>query len=173
MEKIQTSVTKEELEKAVQENIVPILTHPHASLETVCEPVNFEKDNRDSLQKICEDLDRALQGTTYGQRLGLAAPQIGVNKRLFIAFGLVFINPEMRTTKVPQMITSIEGCYSCPGKQYDVEKVKYFWATWYNIDGEKREAKLKGLEAVVFQHELNHLNGLCCPDIGKEIINNK
>lgn len=180
MDKIQTTLKKEDIEAIIKEDgeidtVIPkdipvILTYPHASLETVCEPVDFKKDSREDLQKICENLNLALQMTLYGQKLGLAAPQIGVNKRLFIAFGIVFINPEIKTTKVPQMITSDEGCYSCPGKLYRVTKVKYFWATWYNIDGQKHEAKLKGLEAVVFMHELNHLNGLCCADIGTEVV---
>lgn len=170
MSKIKTSLTKEDIEEIQNKDIPKILIYPDPALETVCDAVDFEKDSREYLQKVCEDLDLALQNTKYGQKLGLAAPQIGVNKRMFIAFGLVFINPEMRTTKVPQMIRSDEGCYSVPDKLYRVEKVKYFWATWYNIDGEKREAKLKGLEAVVFQHELNHLNGLCCADVGTEVI---
>lgn len=148
---------------------IKILEHPNKILSTPCEPVDFEKDTKEKLQGICEDMDVMLQSTTHGERLGLAAPQIGVNKRLFIMFGLVVINPEWRPMRY-QIVMMNEGCYSCPGKVYRVQRFKYGWASWYNIDGERHEVKLKGMEAIVFQHEFDHINGKCCPDVGTEIV---
>lgn len=157
---------EEELATVIPQKIPLILAHPQAVLKKVAKPVDFKKEKKEDLQRICEDLNLALQMVTYGQKLGLAAPQIGVSKRIFIMFGLVIINPEWRTTKVPQTVSMNEGCYSCPSQVYKTQRVKYGWASWYNIDGIRHEVKLKGLEAIVFQHEMQHLDGKCLPDIG-------
>lgn len=115
----------------------------------------------------------ALINTAYGQRLGIAAPQIGINKRICIVRGVVMVNPEWTPVKGFALEDILEGCYSVPQRQFTVPRVKYGWAKWYSIDGVYREYRIKGLEAIVFQHELDHLDGKCCIDVGKEMFNAK
>lgn len=82
--------------------------------------------------------------------------------------GKVYINPEWTPTRAPKE-TIIEGCYSVGhDKTYKVPRSKYGWAKYQTIDGEWREnEKIRGIDAVVFQHELDHLDGKCCCDTGE------
>lgn len=110
----------------------------------------------------------ALQKTSYGDKLGIAAPQIGVNLRVIIVRGNVMFNPEWQPSRAPAN-TVTEGCYSVPEKTFKVQRAQYGWAKWTNIDGKPFEDKVSGLPAIVFQHEMSHLNGECLPDYGTEV----
>lgn len=145
-----------------------ILQHPDPVLAKVAEPWDFEKDSHEELIAIVRKLGAALRGVNYGDRLGMAAPQIGISKRVMVCQGAVCVNPTWQPPSHPVTEDGIEGCYSVPGKLYSTKRDKYGWATWYSVDGEKREFKLKGKDALVFQHELDHLDGKCCVDIGVE-----
>lgn len=101
-------------------------------------------------------------------RLGITAPQVGINKRFFIMMGKAMVNPEWKETKAPKNEV-IEGCYSVGKERYKVMRAPYGWAKWQDSNGNWHEEKLKGLEAIVFQHELDHLNGLCCIDTGEKV----
>lgn len=148
--------------------VLPILIHPDGRLKRIAEPVDFNKTTREDRIAIVRKLGAALNKQTYGDRLGIAAPQIGINLRVIVVRGNVMFNPEWRPSKAPlNQIT--EGCYSSPRKLFKVPRSPYGWAKWMNIDGEIFEDKLNGLPAIVFQHEIDHLNGMCCPDIGEEI----
>lgn len=82
--------------------------------------------------------------------LGLAAPQVGINARVFVVeWGEVFINPRIMS-RGPECQTR-EGCLSFPGEQGIMRRSS--WITLY--DGRH----YKGLQAVIIQHELDHLNG--------------
>lgn len=143
-----------------------ILMHPHPTLLKVAEDWDARED-KEELMKIVRQLGAALRGVTHGDRLGMAAPQIGISKRIFVCQGAVCINPSFHPPKVGEMIEVLEGCYSIPEKQiYKTKRHKYGWAKWWSVDGKFREFKLKGLDAIVFQHELDHLDGKCCCDIG-------
>jgi peptide deformylase len=107
-----------------------------------------------------------LSSQKWGAKLGIAAPQVGINKRVIISLGRVMINPEWQPSKAPPE-TITEGCYSVGKKTFRVSRAKYGWAKWQTINGEWREEKIKGLPAVVFQHELDHLDGKCCIDTGE------
>ncbi len=99
--------------------------------------------------------------------VGLAAPQVGVTKRLFIvncefeekgADGeLVLINPEIlekRNLKIMQ-----EGCLSFPGIFAEVERADWVRIRYQDLEGEWHEEVAEGLQAQAFQHELDHLEG--------------
>lgn len=145
-----------------------VLIHPNRKLKRIAKEVDFTKTSKDKLVKILRKMHGTLISQKYGQRLGLAAPQIGINKRIIIVRGVVLINPEFIPTKAPKN-DIIEGCYSVPNKVYKVSRAKYGWCRWYSIDGELREYRVKGLEAIVLQHEIDHLDGKCCVDIGEEV----
>lgn len=95
--------------------------------------------------------------------IGLAAPQVNVGKRLFIMGNqdklIVCINPEI--LEGTGNVKDIEGCLSFPKlwlrvNRYETIKVKY-----QNITGEYIEQTLSGLAARVYQHESEHLDGIC------------
>lgn len=149
-----------------------ILVHPDKRLKRIAEPVDFNKTTYEERLDIVRKMNSALGGTKYGQRLGFAAPQIGINKRVIIVRGNVMFNPEWKPSRAPNN-TITEGCYSVPGRNFLVQRASYGWAKWTDISGRPMEDKLRELPAIVFQHELDHLDGKCCVDVGEEIKNTK
>lgn len=131
-------------------------------LEQVCEPVtNF---NTPELNKLVADMF----DTMYANKgVGLAAPQIGINKRLTvidISAGedkeqqMVFINPEIVSREGVQI--GEEGCLSIPGFREDVTRAKKALVRAQNTKGEFFETEAEDLLARAAQHELDHLNGV-------------
>lgn len=93
--------------------------------------------------------------------VGLAAPQVGILKRLFVIDvgngPIVFINPEILETKDSQ--TGEEGCLSVPGVYEEVTRANYVKAKALNEKGEEFEIEGKELLARAILHEYDHLNG--------------
>lgn len=150
---------------AVRNKPPKILAYPDERLKRVSAEVDFSKETKEELTEIVRQMGLALRSVGWGQRLGIAAPQIGINKRIMVVQGAVMINPTWTPSKAPGE-DMIEGCYSVPGKLYRVPRAKYGWAKWRSIEGQEREFKLNGKDAIIFQHELDHLDGKCCPDVG-------
>lgn len=144
-----------------------VLIHPDPRLKRIAKPVDFNEVNLEKRTAIVRKMGATLASQTYGMRLGLAAPQIGISLRVMIVRGNVMFNPEWTPSKAPTE-TSTEACYSVPKKMFKVERAPYGWAKWTNIDGRPMEDKLKGLPAIIFQHEYEHLQGKCCIDTGIE-----
>lgn len=95
--------------------------------------------------------------------VGLAAPQVGVLERIFVyalddTVGAI-INPELMV-RSKETETDIEGCLSLPGLQYPVERPVSVTIRGVDESGETVEIDADGLLAVVFQHELDHLDGV-------------
>lgn len=149
-----------------------ILIHPDPLLKRIAEPVDFRKTTLAERSAIVRKLGATLAKQGWGDRLGIAAPQIGINLRIMIVRGNVMFNPEWIPTKAPPDYIT-EGCYSTPGKLFKVPRAPYGWAKWMNIDGRPMTGKLTGLPAIVFQHEIFHLEGKCLPDYGEEIKTNE
>ncbi len=103
--------------------------------------------------------------------MGLAAPQVGVMKRLFIMWNsnsstqYVCINPRViklgKKTEVKN-----EGCLSYPDQKVLVERPTEIRVTYQNLRGTKVTKKLTGIMARCFLHELDHLNGVVMGDVG-------
>lgn len=151
-----------------RESAMSIVQHPDPVLSRVCDHIDFEKMDLAERTKLSTKLCSTLLEQTKGDRLGLAAPQIGISLRAFVFNGKVAFNPEWVPVKFGTM-TVREGCYSAPGATYLVERANYGWGKWYDQYGDYHEKKLTGIEAIVFQHELDHLNGKCLPDIGRKL----
>jgi len=149
---------------------MPFLQHPHKILSRIADPVDFEKESPDELSAIVRKMGASLSNASYGGKLGLAAPQIGISKRICIVQGAVMFNPEWTPSKAP-LNEGMEGCYSVPHRLFKVKRAPYGWAKWKSIDGVQREFKFSGVRAIIFQHELDHLNGKCCVDVGEEVFN--
>ena len=147
-----------------------IRVYPDPTLKEIASAWDFSKDSKADLIAIVRKLGAALRGVNYGDRLGMAAPQIGISKRVFVCQGAVCVNPSWQAPKVGEKVETFEGCYSVPGKVFKTKRDKYGWASWTSVEGEQREFKLKGINALVFQHELDHLDGKCCCDIGEEYV---
>lgn len=101
--------------------------------------------------------------------VGLAAPQVGINKRVFILFDgkeyAIFINP--RIVEIgPMEATEIEGCLSIPGKQYRVTRPT---SVMVKDAVRTKPFELTGWTARAWLHELDHLNGKLISDIGEEV----
>jgi peptide deformylase len=99
--------------------------------------------------------------------VGLAAPQVGVAKRLLVMdcagrdeppAKVVLINPEILVTEGKQL--GDEGCLSFPGVYFQVERPKRVVARAQNLEGEWFEIDAMDLPARCILHENDHLNGI-------------
>lgn len=109
--------------------------------------------------------------------IGLAAPQIGRNIRLFIVQleendGMVFINPEIIRTSDEQCSME-EGCLSIPKVYEKVIRPKDVTLQYMDINGRKQLIQATGLLARVIQHEYDHLNGVLFVDRLEEELKEK
>ena len=111
--------------------------------------------------------------------VGLAAPQVGVLRRIFIVdFGeegnhdfRLFINPEIQKMKGSNH-DYLEGCLSFPGRSFDVGRPNSVKVTAQDINGDFFEMTAEGFMARAIMHENDHLNGIVLPISGEEILEN-
>ena len=123
--------------------------------------------------KLAQEIILALKATMRDKGLrSLTAPQIGYNRRIVcLRFGnndyRTFINPAIENNTTITM--SRESCSSIPEKEYIIPrftKVKFYYTTPL---GKIESGTLAGVSAFVFQHAVDHLNGMLVSDIGLEI----
>ena len=139
-----------------------IVKYGNPILEAPCEPVT--DFSTAALEKLVADMF----DTMYANKgVGLAAPQIGINKRLTVidisagedkAEQRVFINPEIVTKEGVQV--GEEGCLSIPGFREDVTRAKKARVRAQNVKGESFDIEVDELLSRAVQHELDHLNGV-------------
>ena len=133
-----------------------ILTDKEPALHKVCKPVtSFDR----KLHKLLDDMRETLE---EAQGVGLAAPQVGILRRVVVVdLGdemLELVNPELIETDGEQ--EGPEGCLSVPGR-YGLVKRPYYakvraqdrYGDWYEAEGEE-------LIGRCFCHELDHLDGI-------------
>lgn len=142
--------------------IRPILIHPDPRLKKVCDPVT---EITPDLRKLAEDM---LDTMYDAPGVGLAAPQVGVTKRLLVMDcvkgpdlpqrPMVLLNPSV-TWASEDLNTYEEGCLSIPDQYADVERPARVRVAWTGIDGLPQEEEFEGLWATCVQHEIDHLNG--------------
>ena len=152
--------------------ILPILLHPHPTLQAVAAPVPSVDD------AVRTMLDNML-ATLYGaDGVGLAAPQVDIPLRLVVmdigtelADGKrdyaqrkpwFLVNPEVIAASAELQMHQ-EGCLSLPGLWADVERPKEVTVRYLNRDGASVTETLTGLAAVCVQHEIDHLDGVVFP----------
>jgi peptide deformylase len=134
--------------------------HPDPILRRVCEPVEqFDGWVSGVLGKML-DLMR-----THGG-IGLAAPQVGIARRMLVAEieGQVvrLINPVI--TASTGFGRLVEGCLSLPEREVDIERPWEIEVLGFDSRGRKQEFRVSGLWARVIQHEIDHLNGVLICD---------
>jgi peptide deformylase len=140
--------------------IYPIVKYGYPVLETAAEPVT-EFDGE--LEKLVADMFETMYAA---QGIGLAAPQIGIPKRLCvidITFGedpkakLVLANPEIISREGKQVLE--EGCLSLPLIRAEVTRADKITVRARDIHGNEFSTTGEGLLARAFAHEVDHLNG--------------
>lgn len=106
--------------------------------------------------------DAMLDAMYEAPGLGLAAPQVGVRKRLFVYDiddePMALINPEIVETRGEW--TYEEGCLSVPGLTWEIVRPKEVHLRGYDLDGNQVDIEADELTARLFQHELDHLDGV-------------
>lgn len=150
--------------------IRPILRAGNPLLRMRSEEFTTEEILQPETKELVADMFETME-KAHGQ--GLAAPQIGVLKRLVIVrlfrdeeagnregyIDRVLFNPEIEVLDGP-MLGSWEGCLSVPGMAGYVERIRHIKLTFLDEKAEKHEEVVKGYDAVVYQHECDHLNGI-------------
>jgi len=120
--------------------------------------------------EITENLARLTQemlSTMYSAPgIGLAAPQVGVQKRLFVydrgSGPGVLINPEIKDADGEWIFE--EGCLSIPGLSWELLRPKQVHIVGVDLDGKGVSFEADELEARLFQHEMDHLDGVLLVD---------
>ena len=137
-----------------------ILTHPDTFLRGPTQEVEFPLSEENNII-----LDNMIKVMYQANGIGLAANQIGYNKRMFVMDvsnernnPQVFINPVI-TAKNNVKIGDIEGCLSCPGKEVKVSRSMSVNLKWMCEHGEEQHKTFYHLPGRVVQHEMDHLNG--------------
>lgn len=127
-----------------------------------------------SLKKFAKDLKETM---IKADGLGIAAPQVGKNIRVFIVVMnyktehqvvVTMVNPEIISHGAKTDIKE-EGCLSLPGKFGDVERFRELTVAFQDLEGTRQVFELEGLNARVVQHENDHINGVLFIDRMKEM----
>jgi len=140
----------------------PVLKFPDPRLRETAKPVTEVTDEiRDLAADMCEVM--------YDEPgIGLAAPQVGESIRLVVVDTewteegvernpLILLNPEL--SEPTGKVTWTEGCLSVPDFEAEVERAAEITLSATDLDGNPIEIRADGLQAVCFQHEIDHLEG--------------
>jgi peptide deformylase len=119
--------------------------------------------------KLGENLAKAVR---YYHGIGLAAPQVNQSVRIITVViddkPVVYVNPViLKLSKERDELE--EGCLSLPGVFGIVERPERVFASFITLTGESQEAWLEGWPARIFQHEVDHLDGILFTDKTKRI----
>ncbi|MGC8879788.1 MAG: peptide deformylase [Anaerolineae bacterium] len=149
--------------------IRPILYAGDPRLRQKAKPV---KQFGPALKALADDM---LETMHAANGLGLAAPQIGVLQRLFVAHlpkdeedpqsgkDFVLVNPQIVQAS-PESVEGVEGCLSMPSWYGRVARSEWVVVKAMNVHGKPIRIKAHGMLARVFQHEIDHLNGVLFVD---------
>ena len=150
-----------------------IITEGHPTLRKVAKKVDPSEIADPIFQQLLDDMFETMYDAPG---IGLAAPQIGVSKRIFTvdlqddADGhgpFVVINPKFTVTEGE--VESVEGCLSVPGMVGDLTRFERVVCTGLDRRGKKITLEGTGLFGRCLQHEMDHLNGVLYIDKAKNI----
>jgi peptide deformylase len=147
-----------------------IVTLPEPVLRRKARPITrFDKD----LQKLIDDMIETLH---EAPGVGLAAPQVGISERLIVVeYAMddeiedspkklyVMINPEIKECS-SEVVMGIEGCLSIPGLHGEVERAAAVTVKGLTRYGQPIKVKAQDWLARIFQHEIDHLDGVVFTD---------
>jgi peptide deformylase len=140
-----------------------IIRFPDRRLKLVSTPVTRFDQSLLSLATRMFELMRSHEG------VGLAAPQVGHNLRMFVmnhenkpGFDRVVINPTL--TMIDGTLDADEGCLSIPDVRVNVLRTDRVRLDAFDLDGSPYSLESSGFETRVWQHELDHLDGILLTD---------
>jgi peptide deformylase len=147
---------------ALQMATRPILTIPDPLL----------RKKAKSIERVDAELRRLIDdmlATMYdAPGIGLAAPQIGISRRLIVMdpakdeapkTPVIMVNPEI-VKRSDELRVHEEGCLSIPDFTAEIERPAKTRVSYIDREGEKREMELEGIWSTLVQHEIDHLNGV-------------
>jgi peptide deformylase len=165
--------TTEEVDPGVIEGTdLVVLKYPHPSLRAPNAEIPVEEltGPGSEISRIAKEMFLVMYAT---EGVGLAAPQVGINKRLMVynesgdkkkwMQEVVMVNPKIVEFSEGKDVEN-EGCLSFPGMRGDVERSKWIKVEALNLKGKKIKKKFTGWEARIFQHEYDHLDGVVYVD---------
>ena len=137
------------------------------------------------VKKLSEDMFETMHNA---DGIGLAAPQIGVSKRIFVVDGSMLEDEDMKDFKEVFINPSIEsetgdvwefeeGCLSIPGVRGGVSRKSKIHITYFDEEWNKKTMEYDGMRARVIQHEFDHINGKLfvdyLPSLKRKLLKNK
>lgn len=118
-------------------------------------------------QKLIKDM---IETMIEAPGIGLAAPQVGVSERIIVLLidenPVCVVNPKITKRSGKQVCN--EGCLSVPGAEAPVERYEQIKVTGLDKKGESVSYEVKDVNAVIFQHEIDHLDGIIFVDRVKD-----
>lgn len=156
------AVEKEKLEK-------PPLDLRYLGDRVLRQPAKRIAKVDESVRKLAKEM---LQTMYSSNGIGLAAPQVGVNKQLIVIDcepdkeenqALILINPQI-TRWGKELCVAEEGCLSIPNVFLDVTRPQAIEVTFKDENGRPQKLQATGLLSRVIQHEMDHLNGVMFVD---------
>ena len=147
--------------------ILPIVTGLNTKiLRTKCQKVEkFDSELKLLVQNMKDTMVKA-------KGLGIAAPQVGVDARLFLVIigydsknpvTVAMVNPEIVYLS-DELEIAEEGCLSLPEQYGDVARAKELVVEFFDIKGGRKSLRLGGLDARIVQHEFDHIEGVLFVD---------
>ncbi len=138
-------------------------------LQIIYEGDPILRTKAEAVEKITSKTRKLVENmfeTMYADNgIGLAAPQIAVGQRIIVidtqtrkSKPIAVINPEIVVSEGEQ--ESVEGCLSCPGMSAAVKRAERVKVTGLDTNGRHVEYDAENLLAIVFQHEIDHLDGI-------------
>ena len=141
--------------------VLTVIKLGHPALRKKAQDIEVFDDRLAEFARNMIDTMRANEG------IGLAAPQVNVLQRMFVIdleqideslSPKAYVNPRILSSSGSE--TMEEGCLSIPNIRADVIRPATIEVEYQTLEGEKVKETLDGLTARVFQHELDHLNGV-------------
>jgi peptide deformylase len=150
--------------------VLPIVKIPDKVLTSKTRTV---KNINEKFRKLVADMEETLKVQKDPEGVGLAAPQVGVDLSFFIIKpkktkpASVFINPVIKevateTQKIAEKKdkSSLEGCLSIDKIWSPVRRPQKILLSYQTLEGETKEEWFSGFDAVIIQHEVDHLEGI-------------
>ena len=135
-----------------------LVNEDHPVLREPCKLVDFNEVDVNKLSTQLIDTMLVEDG------IGLAAPQVGLGFSMFVIGDkdtqMTVINPSIIHYS-EEVVKTEEGCLSFPNLWLKVSRAESIVAKYYNEKEQEKEMHLKDLWSRCFQHELDHLNGIC------------
>jgi peptide deformylase len=156
-----------------------IVTLPDPILRKKARPISKFDDD---LQVLIDDMIETMR---EAPGVGLAAPQVGIGERLIVVEYAeppeegeedkqvkpklyVMVNPEIVKSS-EEKVLGVEGCLSIPGLVGEVERFSTVQVKGLNRRGQPMKVKAEGWLARIFQHEVDHVNGVVFPDLATRV----